>query len=165
MRRIQEGIAFIQTNILYDMVGGKMCVAVSAFLYFSLGLRKKKKSACLGESAHWLCGSLWDGWKPRGHSLREPRAAQEGLFHFASPAGWNKKNCTGPSFYDPKQCGRVPVGPSSLQEKKKPNPILPIASCLRYSKKPRKTFEWLRRKKKMCELAGPPLKLTRNQHL
>lgn len=41
MRRIQVGIAFIQTNILYDMVGGKMCVAVSAFLYFSLGLTKK----------------------------------------------------------------------------------------------------------------------------
>lgn len=89
MHQIQAGTVCIQTNILYNAVGRIFFfLQLEFFLYYGLGCEKNPLASM--SQLTGCVGSLWDGWKLWGHSLREPHAAQEGLFHFAFPAGSNK---------------------------------------------------------------------------
>lgn len=128
MHQTQAETACIQTHILYDVVGRILFCSSSFFILWS-GLQKNPLASM--SQLTGCVGSLWDGWKLWGHSLREPHAAQEGLFHFASPAGSNKtaprRSFITRSNVDASLWPLIPSG--------KKNPILPITRRLRYCKK------------------------------
>lgn len=161
MHQTQAGTACIQTHILYDVVGRKCFFCCCSYLYYGLGCEKGPLASM--SQLTGSVGSLWDGWKLWGHSLREPHAAQEGLFHFASPAGSNK---TAPrhSFITRSNVDASPwpLIPSGKKTQYCPSPV--VWDTVKSPGKHSNGFE-KKKKKETCKLAGPPFKLTWNQHL